>query len=175
MSDRIRHSFLVRQHEDALQLNADSDIVTATPVEGDPPDRYVIDYRCRGLVRGVDGSVRPHDRFVVALHFSDEHLRSIPNPFQALSVLHPVGAFHPNIAAQAPFICPGRLPPGMGIVEITYQLWELWTWRSFNLVDGLNKEACRYARAHQADFPLDPRPIKRRAATFTVEPLGHTS
>ena len=169
MTDRIREAFLERQYRDALALNADSDIVTLTPVEGNPPDRYVIDYRCRGLRRDVDGIIRPHDRFVVGVHLSDAYLKSIPNPVQVLTIMHPVGAFHPNIAERAPFICPGRLPPGMSIVELAYQLWELWTWRSFNLVDSLNAEAARYGREHRSELPLDQRPLKRHAVSFTVE------
>jgi hypothetical protein len=171
MADRIRAAFLERQLLESEGLNAASDIVQITPVAGAPPDRYIIELRCRGLVRAADGGIQTADRFAVSMHFSDDYLRSVPNPFQVLSVLHPAGAFQPNIAEHAPFVCPGRLPPGMGIVELTYQLWSLWTYRSFNLVDGLNPDACRYARAHQSEFPLDPRPLKRIPAAFTVEPV----
>lgn len=175
MPDPIRDAFLKRQLEEALALNAASDIVTITPVGGMPPDRYIIDFRCRGLMRTANGDVHPAEQFVVGVYFSQSFLRDVPNPFQVLTVLHPRGAFQPNIAEHAPFVCPGHLPPGMAITELTYQLWELWTWRKFNLVDGLNAEAARYARAHQAEFPLDPRPLKRKAPTFTVEAVEERS
>lgn len=175
MSNRIQHAFLCRQLEDSERLIAESDIVSIIPVAGTPPDRYIIELRCRGLARNAAGIIAPADRFVVMAHFSEDYVRSIPNPFQVLTVMHPAGAFHPNIAERAPFICPGRLPPGMGIVELTYQLWSLWNYRSYNLVDGLNADACRYARAHQAEFPLDPRPLKRAAASFSVEAVSPTT
>jgi hypothetical protein len=168
MSDPIRAAFLEHQLREATRLNAESDIVRVIAVEGSPPERYVIDFHCRGLIRDADGTIRAADRFTCAAYFSDAYLRSVPNPFQVLTVLQPANAFHPNIAERAPFICPGRLPPGMGIVELTYQLWSLWTYRSYNLVDGLNPDACRYARAHQSEFPLDPRPLKRAPVSFTV-------
>jgi hypothetical protein len=169
MPDRIREAFLRHEQQAALALDAASDVVTLTAVAGDPPDTYVIDLRCKGLARGADGNVHVADRFVVGLHFGENYLRSVPDPFAILTVLHPQNAFQPNIAERAPFICVGHLAPGTGIVELVYQVWQIWTYRKYNLVDGLNADACRYARAHQADFPLDPRPLKRAAPSFTVE------
>ena len=169
MADRIREAFLTRQLRDAMQLNEASDVVTVTPIAGVPPERYVIDLRCRGLVQEADGTIRVHDRFAVGLHFPEDYTRSVPNPFQILTVLHPMNAYHPNVSARAPFICVGHLPPGTGIIEIAFQVWEIWTYRRYNLVDGLNADAALYARAHRAEFPVDPRPLKRRAGSFTVE------
>jgi hypothetical protein len=38
--------------------------------------------------------------------------------------------------------------------------------------DALNHVACVWARANQSRFPIDPRPLRRRAARFNVSARG---
>ncbi|HVR30785.1 MAG TPA: hypothetical protein VMS86_14780 [Thermoanaerobaculia bacterium] len=38
--------------------------------------------------------------------------------------------------------------------------------------DALNREACVWARANQHRFPLDRRPLKRRALRFELRPMA---
>jgi hypothetical protein len=59
MSDAIRDAFLEHQLSEAERLNAASDIVRVIPIEGTPPDRYVIDlFGFDVVVRHGDASRR---------------------------------------------------------------------------------------------------------------------
>src|SRR6266446_2318 len=68
---------------------------------------------------------------------------------------------HPNISA--PFMCLGHIAPATPLVDLIYCSFELITYIKCTMRenDALNREACGWAR-HQARFPLDRRPLKRR-------------
>ena len=78
--DRILESFLKRQLEEGLKLAAASDIVDLIPLGGPPPQHYVVDFHCRGLVRTGKGEIRQWNRFTVGIFFPTDYLRSA-NPF----------------------------------------------------------------------------------------------
>jgi hypothetical protein len=40
--------------------------------------------------------------------------------------------------------------------------------------NALNTEACAWARRNLHRFPVDSRPLKRRTADFSIEPLETT-
>ena len=109
-ADLIQHRFLWWNFETATQLVAQSDIVQIEPLpapRGFPPDHYIAEFRCRGLVN--DGSsVRVADQFRVGIWFGPDHLVVPPNIARMLTLLTP-RIFHPNIAAVVPVMCIGRI------------------------------------------------------------------
>jgi hypothetical protein len=164
MSDDIRRGFLERQRDEGLALAAASDLLTLIPLDGDPPERYVAEFRCRGLVRSPLGAIREADRFAVGIWFPDDYLHRA-DAFQVLTWLAPRTVWHPNISDQAPFVCPGALTAGTSLVSILYQLFEIITWAKVTMHEGnaLNRVACAWARSGAARFPVDRRPLKWRA------------
>ncbi len=74
-------------------------------------------------------------------------------------------------------ICVGHVQPGIGLVDLLYQVWEVLTYRRVVMRedDALNADACRWARSNQARFPTDGRPFKRTERRFEIiaqEPKG---
>jgi len=166
MSTAVMHGFLRRQYEDGRALAAESDLVAIVPgpSPGDtPPDHYLIRFTCTGLVKVQDLIVEAND-FAVGIWFPEDYLR-MADPFRVLTWFGPRHVWHPNISNRAPVICVGRLTPGTGLVDLVYQCWEIITWNKLTMRedDALNPEACQWARAHQGRFPVDQRPLKRRA------------
>ncbi|MBK8060497.1 MAG: hypothetical protein IPK33_22180 [Gemmatimonadetes bacterium] len=161
MPDDILARFLRRQYEDGMALAAASDLLQLQPLDGDPTDRYVAEYFCRGLVRAPERGVREHDRFRIGIWFPPDYLRRA-DPFQVLTWLGP-RVFHPNISEQLPVICVGRLRPGTGLTDLLYQCFEIITYQKFAAHDPLNEEASRWARANLHRLPIDRRPLKWRA------------
>ena len=166
MSAAVMHGFLRRQYEDGLALAAESDLVTIVPgpsLAAAPPDHYLIRFTCTGLVKVHDAIVEAND-FAIGAWFPEDYLR-VANPFRVLTWFGPRHVWHPNISNQAPVICVGRLTPGTGLVDLVYQCWEVITWNKVTMRedDALNRDACQWARANQARFPVDTRPLKRRA------------
>ena len=169
MSDPIREAFLLRQYEDGMALARASDLLHLEPLGTVPYDRYVAEFRCKGLVRAHGGDVQEADRFLIGIWFPSDYLRRA-DPWQVLTWLGPRHVFHPNISDVAPFICVGRLLPGSTLVDLLYQCFEIITYKKVTMRedDALNRQACAWAREHQHRFPIDSRPLKRRSLTLSL-------
>ena len=160
MSDKVFEGFLAKQLEQGLALARESDVLALVPLDGAQAQRYIAEFRCRGLVRRADGQIAEADRFAVGVFFPSDYLRRAAVP-EVLTWLGPRNAWHPNI--HGIYICPGRLEPGTSLVDLLYQVFEIIGWHKWNARedDALNKLACAWARSHKARFPIDPRPLKR--------------
>jgi len=166
--DAVFRAFLQRQAEEGRALARASDILELTCLP--TGQHFIARYNCRGLVKGNDGVVREAELFQVGIYFGAGYLRTV-QPFETLTLLDPLNVFHPNIAFGAPLICVGRIAPGMPLVDLIYQVYEILSYQRLTPRedDALNKEACRWSRANQARFPIDPRPLKRRALALAAE------
>lgn len=173
MNDPILNSFLHRQREEALALARASDLVEIWPIAGEPPNRYRIRLRCKGLVRRDGEEVREASLFELEVWFPSDYLRRA-DPFQVLTWIGPREVFHPNISAFSPLICIGRLIRGTPLVDIVYRCFDVITYNNVTMVeqDSLNKSACEWARQNRNRFPIDTRPLKRRTLSFAVERSG---
>jgi hypothetical protein len=131
---------------------------------------FIAHYACRGLVKDADDVVREADTFHVGFFFPANYLRAV-NPFETVTLFHPLNVYHPNVAFGAPFICVGHITPGMPLVDLLYQVYEILTYQKLTPRedDALNPEACRWARGRLARFPIDPRPLKRRPLALELE------
>ena len=167
--DPIRDAFLARQYEEGMALAESSDILRLLPLDGTPPDRYLAEFLCKGLVRRPGGEVEEASYFLVGIWFPSDYLRRA-EPWQVLSWVGPRHVFHPNISDKAPVICVGRLAPGTTLVDLLYQCFEIITYKKVTMRedDALNRSACSWARHNQRRFPIDPRPLKRRTLDLKV-------
>ena len=158
--------------DDRLAAALDRADFSATP--GDEiPSRYLVRFHCKGLVRDGGGAVLEADRFDVGVWFPSDYLRRAAPP-QVLTWLGPRNVFHPNISDQAPFICVGHLSPGTPLVDLIYQCFEIITYNKVTMRedDALNKDACAWARHNLHRFPVDSRPLKRRAVDIQIEEVS---
>jgi hypothetical protein len=171
MDDKIYTAFLERQFQDGLALVLASDLVGLVPLGGPPPAHYIVQLRCKGLVRDGKGEVIEADYFEAGVWFPPDYLRRV-EPFQVVTWFGPPNVFHPNISDRGPFICVGKLAPGTSLVDIIYQVYEIVTYTKVTMRedDALNKSACAWARQNKSRFPVDKRPLKRRTLTLEVEP-----
>ncbi|MFQ5669248.1 MAG: hypothetical protein ACE5HD_01865 [Acidobacteriota bacterium] len=172
MTDPIFTSFLKSQYVEGLELARQSDLLDLVPVDGTPVSRYLARFSCRGLVRSAAGEVRPADRFDVGIWFHDGYLLRA-DPCKVLTWLGPRDVFHPNISADVPVICLGRITSGTTLVELLFRCFELITYQKVTMRedDALNRHACRWARRNQDRFPVDRRPLKRRTVQVRIRPL----
>jgi ubiquitin-protein ligase len=168
--DPILRAFLERQAEEGRALARASDILDLDCLPGG--QHFIATYHCRGLVKDPAGAVREAGAFHVGITFPAGYLRNV-NPPEILTLLGPLNTYHPNLTFGGPFICIGHIVPGMQLVDILYQIYEVLSYQRVTPREdnALNREACRWARANQARFPIDPRPLKRRALALEVERL----
>ena len=176
MGDRILAAFLRKQHDEAMALAEASDLLHLAPLgrsEGDPPDRYIAQFYCSGFVKGNQAPVTVADAFAVGISFPQDYLVRA-DPFSILTWFEPLTVFHPNI--RPPFVCVGRIAPGTPLVDLLYQVFEIITYTKVTMRedDALNKEACAWARQNLHRFPVDRRPLKRRARALEVAAVAQT-
>jgi malate synthase len=169
MNDKVLESFLEAQNREGLALARESDILDLYPQGITPVQCWIARFRCKGLVTTRDGQVSEADDFAVGIYFPDDYLRRA-HPAEVLTWLNPSRPHHPNVSPDLPLICIGRMSPGMGLVEILYQVFEIITYGkvTMNERDALNKAACRWARQNTHLFPIDKRPLKRQRMQIQV-------
>ncbi len=173
MRDRVYQSFLERQFEQGMALQKESDVFALFPFGGPVPQRYIASFRCRGLVRNQDGTITEAQQFDAGIYFPPDYLRKW-SPTQVVTWLGPSNVFHPNISQTWPMVCLGRMTPGTPLVDLIQQVHQIVTYQKVTMRedDALNPDACAWARRNQARFPVDDRPLKRRAIQFRIESGG---
>lgn len=177
MQDLIYQQFLVRQHAEGMALARESDVLELAPLHLSLPCAYRATFHACTLVRDFAGEVREAKPFVVGIRFPPDYLRHA-QPARVVTLLEPLNVWHPNVSFLAPFICLGHLPAGTGLVEILYQVHDLFTFRKVTMRedDALNPLACAWARTHEERFPFrrDARPLKRPAGAAIVAQEIHS-
>ncbi len=164
--DRILASWLRRQESDWQAFADQTDLVIIIPDDAESPcRRFVAQFMCKGLIRQLNGEIVEADHFVAGIYFGEDHLRQI-NPVQMVWMLTP-NVWHPNV--YGPALCTGHLRPGVGLIDILYQIHSILTYQNLNLVDFLNPQAADWARENMSRFPIDSRPLKRRRFHMEIE------
>lgn len=161
--DRVPANFLERQCEEGMALAAASDLLDLRPLDSTPSSAYLARFYCTGLVR-CKGQVVEHDDFLVGIRFPDAYLREFDTA-RVLSWCAPAEIWHPNI--RAPFVCAGNMQAATPLVDLLFQLHEIITYHNVEMRENkaLNHDACMWARNNLHRFPVDRRPLKRRAST----------
>jgi hypothetical protein len=115
--------------------------------DGDPPERYQIEYRVRSL-RMIDGELKPVPSHLVEIALPLGYPRTPPQ----CRMLTPV--FHPNIAPHA--ICVGdHWGAGESLQSIVARIGEMLSYQSYNVKSPLNGEAARWVEQNKSQLPLD--------------------
>jgi hypothetical protein len=161
---RVYTAFLESQLADAISLSQESDIVKVLPVptEEGPPYKFIVHFDAKCLVRRRDGQVVERTGFDVGIRFDEEYLHHATS--RVVQLLGPLSLYHPNVLEQ--YICLGKLAKTEGLVSLSHQLYEIFTYQNYATHDGLNPDACQWARQpeNRIRFPLERRPLKRQAA-----------
>jgi ubiquitin-protein ligase len=115
--------------------------------QGNPPERYQIEYRIKCL-RQVGDDLKVVKSHVVEIYLPRNYPRTPPQ----CRMLSPV--FHPNIAPHA--ICVGdHWSAGESLFSIVTRIGEMLAFQSYNVKSPLNGEAARWVQEHEDELPLD--------------------
>mgnify|MGYP001558759606 CR=1 FL=1 len=139
------------------RLRADHDrIVNAFPVGspievikvfGEPPEKYHIRYRVKGLVLQAGTPVERLEH-MVEVYLTQSYPRMAPQ----CRMLTPV--FHPNIAPHA--ICIGdHWAAGESLADLIVRIGEMISFQSYNTKSPLNGDAARWADLNAGRLPVD--------------------
>ncbi len=135
--------------------------------EGEPPERYQLQFRIRSLRQTGD-----------QLNEASEHMveislpRNYPRAPPVCRMLTPV--FHPNIAPHA--ICVGdHWSPGEPLWGIVVRIGEMLAYQSYNTKSPLNGEAARWVDEHVGRLPLDKVSMLVDQSDETPQPSMRTA
>jgi ubiquitin-protein ligase len=158
---RLRHDFAAME-----QLAAESSIVRFR-TSGSPPNRYLVEFRGKGLAREA-GKIVISERHEVEIKLGSSYPRTIPE----LRWLTPI--YHPNIS-EIGLVCLGgyntHWVPSLHLNALIGMLWDMVRYYNYDIRSPYNREAALWA-ANQTkfSFPIDPRPLTdRRLALGRIE------
>jgi ubiquitin-protein ligase len=115
--------------------------------EGEPAERYSVEFRLRGLVPGGD---HPQVRTV---HRAEIFL-PIDYPRRAPFCRMTTPVFHPNIDPQK--ICIGdHWSAGQSLADLVVRIGEMLCYQSYNVQSPLNGLAAAWVSENQERLPLD--------------------
>src|SRR6266850_1620648 len=122
-TDEILADFLREQFVQGIRLASESDLVTVTPLRGNPPSQYVVEFRCKGLAKDERGAIVESDGpWGFGINFPANYLRGKFHAAEVLAYLGPVAnPFHPNL--RSPFVCV-EVKPATSLTDLIYSIFE---------------------------------------------------
>lgn len=149
---------LRRLHADlaaVIELTRSSDLIAASHA-GNPPDRYRVIYRCRGLYL-PEGAPEPQ----VLEHHEAQFYLHRDYPRRPPQIIWRTAIFHPNIisAEHGGGVCIGSWTPSESLADLVLRVGEMIQYRLYNADDLLNREAAAWAESHASELPVDERPL----------------
>jgi ubiquitin-protein ligase len=148
MSPRLRR--LQADYSSVWHAFNGNPVITLAGAEGDPPERYYIDFHLAGLVpQGEEGFVPGTD------HRAEIYLpMDYPRRPPICRMLTPV--YHPNIDPQK--ICIGdHWSAGQTLPQLISRIAEMICYQSYNVKSPLNARAAAWAAQNLAMLPLEKR------------------
>jgi ubiquitin-protein ligase len=117
-------------------------------VEGDPPERYIIDFHLDSLVPQGEGSFTHGTVHRAEVYLPLDYPRRAP----ICRMLTPV--FHPNIDPQK--ICIGdHWSAGQTLPLLISRIAQMLAYQSYNVKSPLNAAAAAWAEMHSQQLPTD--------------------
>lgn len=158
----VRDRRLRADHRAVVEGFKEHPYIRIKDVEGDPPDRYRIDYQVPSLVVKSGDVVRKRGHRV-EVYLTLGYPRQSPQ----CRMLTPV--FHPNIAPHA--VCVGdHWSAGESLAALIVRIGEMLTFQSYNTKSPLNGDAARWADTHVERLPLLEEDLA--AGLADVKPLA---
>ena len=149
-----------QEHEWLKELTAKSDLIEVEPAEGDPPTKYRVTLKCKGMMLHPTTG-KPT---LTANHIMEIYLPAgIPGyPNEAPYVLCLTSHFHPNISPENNMVCVGierDWESSLDIAWLVTHLADMITYRVYGFEKPYNQKAVKWAKANKAKLPLDRRPL----------------
>jgi hypothetical protein len=146
---------------DALKLLKENSTIVDYQAFGDPPERYLITFKGKGLLRKTEADpVEIAEVHRVEIRLGIDYPRSRPDLQWLTSI------YHPNISAVGA-VCLGGYStnwvPSLGLAELCEMLWDMVRYSNYDPKSAYNYAAGRWSETQtQFDFPLDPRNLRDR-------------
>lgn len=160
--DDPRTRRLKADYESMKQLKGASTILDFV-AHGDPPERYVITFKGKGLKRkGENDPVEVTEVHRCEIQLGIDYPRSQPYLKWITEI------YHPNIAVSGA-VCLGgystNWSPALGLDELCEMLWDMVRFANYDTESPYNYRAAQWAKTQtQYDLPVDTRPLRDKVA-----------
>jgi len=146
MNPRLRR--LEADYQQVMEVFADHPGVRIVSVEGNPPEKYTVEFTVKSLAAGADGSFRECRTHRAEVFLPMDYPRRPP----FCRMITPV--YHPNIDPQK--ICIGdHWSAGQRLALLIVRIAEMLAFQSYNVKSPLNGPAAMWAETNAARLPLD--------------------
>ena len=154
MTFDIRETRLRNDHKRIRDLINRSEFIHIANTDGNPPEKYLIRFTCRGVER-IDSNNNPVFRDVheVSIYLHSEYPLKQPQ----LKWMTPI--FHPNIHITGA-VCIGAWWPAKTLDELLLTMGEMVQYKNVDPKDPMNSRAASWAMRNKSIFPIDGRPLK---------------
>jgi ubiquitin-protein ligase len=146
---------------EAMKALKENSSIIEFQANGDPPERYLITLKGKGLLRKSEGDpVEVAEVHRVEIRLGIDYPRSRPDLQWLTSI------YHPNISAVGA-VCLGGYStnwvPSLGLAELCEMLWDMVRYANYDPKSAYNYAAGRWSETQtQYDFPLDARNLRDR-------------
>ncbi len=149
----LKTARLKKEYEDLMRLASRNSKYISVEGFGDPPNRYIITYRCTGLYLVTQtGEIRRSNFHQMEISLPDNYPFSANSP--EFHWLTPI--YHPNIYPSG-LVCVGdlyRWSIDQSLVNFVVAIGELIQYKRFNTHNFVNIEACKWAEQNLHIFPI---------------------
>jgi ubiquitin-protein ligase len=152
-----RRRRLWKDYQQLKDLSDNSDLIKIEQTTGNPPEKYVVRFNCRGIA-SIDGSGNPQysELHRIGILFPQNYPLQMPQ----LQWLTPI--FHPNILAQRVCIGPeNQWPAAESLDQLCIVLGRMIQYKIYNLNSVLNQGVPGWVKSHRHMLPVDDRPLRR--------------
>jgi ubiquitin-protein ligase len=160
MSARLRRIYA--DYQSVLDEFSGHPYITVTPLQGDPPETYQVEYRVKGLE--LDPATnRPRERnyHKATIYLHRDYPREKPK-----SVLE-TPIFHPNFGS---YICIGdHWAAGETLVDIIIKIGQMITYQDYNPKSPLNAVAARWVIENERLLPIDNRDLYQPEVDLDID------
>jgi ubiquitin-protein ligase len=150
---RIRARRLSAEYGRIKKLHDSNGLFAIERTMGEPPDRYIFRYACKGIATLNNQNPVYSEEHRVALVLTDTFPISMP----LMEWLTPI--FHPNIRADGQAVCIGDWYQAKTLDELAIMLGEMIQYKNYASHDPLNLQASLWAMQNKSLFPVDNRSL----------------
>lgn len=150
---------LYNDYKEVKELIGNHPYIEIKDVMGDPPERYLINYKIKGLVQNGK-EIAEKDSHLCEIILSGDYPRHEP-----ICRLISMVVFHPNIAPNKICIA-DHWAAGESLSDIIIRIGEMICYQNYNIKSPLNGEAAKWAEENIRRFPID---------NVNLEPIRHST
>lgn len=141
------------------ELVNNSSLIHIVSTNGNPPEKYILELTCKGIVRVNGDQPDIQEKHRVAIVFPGGYPSEPPAVHMQTSI------FHPNISSSSKAVCIGKWYAGQWLDELVFRLVEMVQYKvpptNDTGRDVLNAEASSWLNRNRHRLPIDGRDVRK--------------